>query len=202
MIRRSLEGKQAFFVQIGSHDGLKGDPLRDLIKKNPLWRGIFIEPLEEPFRRLMDNYGHDRRFIFEQLAVSSQVEERLFYYVPYGKSDIPFSEQMGSFSREHIVKHSPSLDKLIVSINVRCEPLSGILMRHAVDHLDLVHIDTEGYDLQVLRQIDFAKYRPAIVLYEHIHLNSVDRDYSQSLLRARGYRIINCGLDTLALRVA
>jgi hypothetical protein len=120
--------------------------------------------------------------------------------VPYGKSGIPFSEQMGSFSREHIVNHSSSLDKFIVSIKVRCEPLSRILMRHAVDHLDLVHIDTEGYDFQVLQQIDFTKYHSAVILYEYFHLDRVDRNRSRALLRAWGYRIVNYELDTLALR--
>jgi hypothetical protein len=78
MIHRSLDGRAVFFVQIGFHDGLMGNPLHAVIKKNPFWRGIFIEPLEEPFRRLMDNYGHDGRFIFGQLAISNQVKERVF----------------------------------------------------------------------------------------------------------------------------
>ena len=58
-----------------------GDPLHDLIKANPRWRGIFIEPLAELFERLTATYGADDRFAFEQVAIRTRLSERWFYYV-------------------------------------------------------------------------------------------------------------------------
>jgi hypothetical protein len=53
----------------------------------------------------------------------------------------------------------------------------------------------------VLKQIDFARYRPKLILYEHRHLNDADRTAAASLLSREGYRLIDCGpLDTMAVR--
>ena len=58
IIERFFGGKDCFFVQVGSNDGIIGpDPLHDLIKANPRWRGIFIEPQEAAFSQLVANYG-------------------------------------------------------------------------------------------------------------------------------------------------
>ena len=37
------------FVQIGSHNGIDGDPLARWIDSNPWWRGIMVEPVPEQF---------------------------------------------------------------------------------------------------------------------------------------------------------
>jgi hypothetical protein len=33
--------------------------------------------------------------------------------------------------------------------------------------LDLLSIDTEGFDYYILKSLDFAKHRPAIIITEH-----------------------------------
>jgi hypothetical protein len=108
-IRRKFGGKPCFFVQIGSNDGADGDPIHDLILANPQWRGLFIEPLTEPFARLVKGYGAKDRFMFAQVAIADRPGMRPFYFVPrearIGRDLLIRFDQMGSFSREHIVKH-------------------------------------------------------------------------------------------------
>jgi FkbM family methyltransferase len=202
IIARALDTKETFFVQVGSNDGKSGDPLHALIKRNAKWKGIFIEPVSSAFAKLIENYGRSKRFVFENIAISEEDGERLFYFVPEtALADIAVpdkSDQMGSFDRNHITKHADVLDKYIVSKKVRCERLMTVLNRHKVSKIDLLHIDAEGYDYQVLRQFDFEAYKPTIILYEHCHLNEADLRASRLLLKTAGYHLINCGLDTLA----
>ena len=62
-ILKSLNEKdQVFFVQVGSNDGIRGDPIHELIIANKKWRGIFIEPVRFFFDRLKHNYGNSNRF--------------------------------------------------------------------------------------------------------------------------------------------
>ncbi|MBT8114607.1 MAG: hypothetical protein KJP04_04470, partial [Arenicella sp.] len=70
-ILKILSGKTSvFFVQVGSNDGIHGDPLHDIIATNKNWIGIFIEPVGFLFERLVRNYGISKRFIFENKAIA------------------------------------------------------------------------------------------------------------------------------------
>jgi FkbM family methyltransferase len=202
IIRRILKD-QAFFVQVGSNDGLTGDPLHELIMHNPLWKGIFIEPVDYVFERLIRNYGNRERFAFEQIAIAEEAGEREFFYVSEQALQDPaapsFSDQLGSFDRSHITNHSLLLDKYIISKKIRCELLESVLNKHNVVNIDIIHIDAEGYDYKVLRQINFDRYKPRLVLFEHSHLRSGEIYESWKLLKSHGYKLINCGLDTLAI---
>jgi FkbM family methyltransferase len=204
LIRRAFGGKPIFFVQVGSNDGQDGDPLHDLIIANPNWRGLFIEPLPDPFGRLVKGYGGSGRFIFEQIAISNRREERQFYHVPREAAEghcLPCRfDQMGSFDRTHITKHDARLDEVIVETTVKSEPLPFVLNRHGITGVDLIHIDVEGYDYEVLKQINFEQWQPKLILYESGHLNASDGKAAISLLRSHGFEVVNCGLDTLARR--
>lgn len=70
-----------FFVQVGSNDGLQGDPINDLIISHAHWKGMFIEPVPHLFRRLKSNYASSGWFIFENMAISDKSEVKKFYYV-------------------------------------------------------------------------------------------------------------------------
>lgn len=203
-IRRKFGGKKCFFVQIGSNDGVTGDPIHDLIRANPQWRGLFIEPLAEPFARLTESYRGREGLMFEQVAIADKEGARPFYFVPReageGRSLPVRFDQMGSFNREHIVKHGAALDPLIVETTIRCRPLRSVLFAYSVPHVDFIHIDTEGYDYEILKQIDFKGFGVRLVLYENVHLSKIDADNAETLLRASGFEIINCGFDTLARR--
>jgi FkbM family methyltransferase len=195
-----------WFVQVGSNDGRRGDPINALIRRHRGWRGMFIEPLSEPFRRLRTNYGSDSRFVFVQAAVADICGELPFYFVSedarhaFG-DDLPFwYDQLGSFDREHIVKHLDGrLEPFIRTRAVPCAPLTDILSRHGVPRIDLLHVDVEGFDARVLQQFDFERYRPHAILYEHQHLSADDARGALALLHARGYSTHPLERDTLAL---
>src|SRR5262249_18075468 len=50
-------------------------------------------------------------------------------------------------------------------------------------------IDTEGYDLEILRQLDLIRFRPDLIVYEHKHLNELERTIAADLLIANGYSV-------------
>ena len=209
MIERFFGGKECFFVQIGSNDGMHGDPLRDLIAANPRWRGVFVEPLGEVFEKLKATYGADDRFALEAVAISDSTAERWFYYVASDAvrdRGLPiWAGQIGSFSRDHVVRHlryvTADADALVSQTLVRCETLMAVLDRNRVERIDVLHIDAESYDFEILKQLDFARFRPKLILFEHKHLSAGDRGAAMSLLSGAGYRLVNCGtLDTMAVR--
>jgi FkbM family methyltransferase len=197
--------KEVFFVQVGSNDGVQGDPIHDLVMARQGWRGIFIEPIEFLFRRLRKNYGESERFIFENVAISTKRETKKFYYVSEkarSERDLPYwHDQLGSFDRNHITKAlGDEMSRYIIEENIDCQPLPDVLDRNRVDAIDLLHIDTEGFDYRVLSQVDLKRYKPSVILFEHHLLSDEEFNESRKLLRRTGYRILEYGNDTLALK--
>ena len=195
-----------FFVQVGSNDGLQGDPLHDLIKANKLWCGVFIEPLKPIFERLIRNYDNANRFTFENVAIGIDRGFRDFFFVSDAArrevaGRLPdWYDQLGSFSREHIGKHLEGrLMPFMVSERVECVSLKEVLERNGVQRIDLMHIDTEGFDYKVLSQLDFQSYKPRAILYEVEHLSDDEKGMAAELLISHGYGLTLHGPDILAI---
>ena len=196
---------EVFFIQVGSNDGVQGDPIHDLIITHKNWRGIFIEPIGFLFSRLRKNYGDSERFIFENVAIGTRSETKRFYYISeQAKSelDLPYwHDQLGSFDKNHISRMlGDQMRPYIIEADVECQTLQAIFDRNRVDAIDLLHIDTEGFDYQVLSQVDLKRYKPSVILFEH-HLLTDDEFFkARKLLRRTGYRLLQYGNDTLAIR--
>jgi FkbM family methyltransferase len=198
---------QVFFLQVGSNDGVHDDPLHDLIRRHEGWRGIFVEPVASVFARLRRNYDDDPRFVFLNVAVGRTRGTQKFHYVSEtaqgAVSDLPdWHSRIGSFSRAHITTLlGPTIEPFIVEADVETVPLADILGEHTVESIDLLHIDAEGFDDQVLAQLDFARYRPRVILIEHAHLSPLRDHRTRELFRAQGYSCTRLRGDYLAIRM-
>lgn len=199
------------FVKVGAGDGTTGDPCSDILLASPRWRGLLIEPVAYCFSRLRANFSDARRFSLEQVAIGPKAAETVFYYVDQAARDhVPglpvWYDQLGSFDRAHIVKHLGGvLEPFIVPSIVKVLPLSEVLRRHGIRDCHLLHIDTEGYDYDVLMTLDFAACSPILIFVEHKHVPARQQARMRALLRAQGYAVRDCGGDyfavnTIALR--
>lgn len=59
------------FVQIGANDGVRWDPLHDLILKHHLV-GLLVEPLPDMFEQLKKNYVSESQLSFENVAIATE----------------------------------------------------------------------------------------------------------------------------------
>lgn len=200
---------RAFFIQIGSNDGDQLDPLRAEILARR-WRGIMVEPVPYVFERLRSNYGrYATRIQLYNVAIADRDGTLPFYHLArvddYARSGLPrWYDALGSFNREVVLKHAefiPDIADRIVTAQVPALSFETLCSRHGVQSLDLLHIDTEGYDYEILRRIDFARWRPRLLIYEHHHLSTADRAECKAHLTSFGYDTYEYGLDTWALRV-
>jgi len=57
----------------------------------------------------------------------------------------------------------------------------------ASQQIDLLVIDTEGYDYRILQQCDLERLRPTIIMFEHQHLSPGDKAAAYERLRTHGY---------------
>ncbi len=185
--QKVLGDKKAQIVQIGSNDGRAGDPLYHLLHKKTTWCGLFVEPVSYIFERLKTNYPDDARFRFENSAINKGESLEFHWVDPVAKehlTDLPFYfDQLGSFDKSHIVKALDGiLEPYIISERVNGITLNGLLEKHQISDFDILHIDVEGYDWEVLSQLNQEKYQPSFILYEGVHLSKVDLKKSSDFL--------------------
>jgi FkbM family methyltransferase len=193
-INRRIQGilgshKDVFVVQIGSNDGATGDPIHWLLTHHRSWQALLVEPVPFLFERLKKNYPDASRFKFENVAIGRNVGASNFYYVAAEtKASLPdlpvWYEQLGSFNREHITRHlGAAIEPFIIQVKIPTVPLAELLKRNAIQKMDLLHIDTEGYDWEVLRQLDLKKFHPAIILFEDRHLSEEAKQLARQFLQ-------------------
>jgi FkbM family methyltransferase len=205
-LAKLFDGRPTVVVQVGSNDGLQNDPIAALIRTNPDWQVLFIEPLPHLFRRLVANYPHSPQYRFENVAISEKNEIRPLYYISdeikKTREYVPWwYDQLGSFDKAHVLKHGKEFEPFITSEAVRCEPLRDILARNRIRKIDFLQIDTEGYDYEVLKQVDLEISPPRAILYEHRHLSREERSAARRLLSRAGYRMHSDDWgDTLAIK--
>ncbi len=179
------EGKPTI-IQIGANDGKTDDPLYQYVQKNENWQLLFVEPVGYLFDRLKKNYGSQERFEFENVGINSDGSPQPFYTIK--KSEIykenGLSEkfnQIGSFDKAHVVNLGGQLlgkDRVhafIEEVQVSCLTLKQLLIRNNIKELDALLIDAEGYDWEILKQLDLKLYQPRIIFFEFTNLNEAEK---------------------------
>lgn len=196
----------AIFIQVGANDGVALDPLRIQVERRR-WRGVMVEPVPYVFERLQSRYGAHPRVQLENSAIAVTEGTLPFYHLKEaepGESVWAFYHALGSFRRDVILKHRdviPDIDDRLVETAVPCITFTGLGEKHDLQRVDLLQMDTEGYDWEILRHVDFTRWRPRLIVYEHSHLSEDNRKAAQNLLTEQGYAWFEHGLDTAALDV-
>jgi FkbM family methyltransferase len=112
-------------------------------------------------------------------------------------------DQLSSFDKETLMKHSymhPSFVKLIQEIDIPTLSMNDLLEKYKVKKIDLLQIDTEGYDFEILQTFDFNKISPTIIIYEHQHLKLTDYKTLIIKFRKSGYKSFKCNWDTVCIK--
>lgn len=194
------------FLQIGANDGLRNDPIREFIVRDD-WNGIFVEPVPYAFDELKRNYSSikERELSYVNAAIGNG--DSLTFWTfrrdflgRQCKEDRMDYLRKSSFSIDHLKKfygHREDFDDIIESLAIPCCTLSGLLENHWTGgDLDLLVIDAEGYEKEILDEIDCIESKPKAILYESHHLTSAPE--IENNLRNHGYQLLNLGGDTFA----
>lgn len=196
----------AFFVQVGSNDGEQLDPLRRAILEHR-WSGIMVEPVPYVFERLQRNYGAQPGIILENAAIADRDGLRELYHLARtDDAGLPqWYDALGSFRKDVVLKHKryiPDIEDRIQALEVPCLTFDSLCRKHGVTTIDVIQVDTEGYDYEIVKLLDLARRRPTLVMFEHLHLDAATRQACLDHVAEHGYDTLHNGMDTLCLRMA
>ena len=187
----SINDFDFFFIQIGAKDGKRLDPIYKYVIRYS-WRGVLVEPVSIWFNKLLKTYKDYPKLKFKNVAICDEDGEKQFYKI---RSDNWYLRLIGgslsSFSLETILKHAwrPGLRSNIVKTTISCMSLESLIREYDIKKINLLVVDTEGYDFNILKQIDFVKIKPMSVFYEHKHLSDIDKQKAESMFLEHGYQV-------------
>lgn len=194
------------FVQIGANDGVHGDPIH-LFARTRSWHGVMAEP-GPVFDRLQANCGDLAGVRLERAAIAKEPGIRELFVLD-GAAPALRASVHSSFSKGVVSSRAAAIggiEDCITSIPVPCISFEQLCERAGLEDPNLVVIDTEGHDFEILKSIDLKRFRPALFVYEHYHLNAGDREACRRRLQEHGYRVLqlqptrfSSGIDTLAI---
>ena len=171
-----LDMPRATVVCLGANEVGDQDPLRPFLETG--WRGLLVEPVPYVFRRLQERWGHNPRLLLENAAVAAATGTTTFHFVRES-TDLPRGyDHLGSLSQELLRSHTeivPELEGRLISATVPAVTFPDLLTKHRIAAFDLLVMDLEGFDYEVLKQVDFTRHCPQLVMYEHAFLSDADR---------------------------
>ena len=186
------------FIQVGANDGISFDNIYPFFKSHKC-KGICIEPLPYFFDRLKINYADSPSIVPLNIALHPTEEKFTIYSVnPKELYKYPhWASGIASFNKEHLIKCSVKEGDLVTEV-VACKPLSKLIVEHRMFDLDYLQIDTEGFDDEIIKMIDFSQVKPKLIKFESVHLSSEKKLSAVNLLKSQGYKIIDERTDMVA----
>lgn len=176
IVHKMLTHKEkGVMADVGAHMGYSLMPFADMG-----WQVYAFEPEPSMRRNLIRNTKKYDNVFIESRALSDREIESM----PIYKSDM--SSGISTLSPFH-ASHKPSG---IVTVTT----FAKFTAEQNIENIDFMKVDTEGYDLFVLKGNDWEKCRPKIVMCEFENLKTVKLGYEfydmADYLHGLGYRVI------------
>ena len=188
--------KEIFLVQIGANDGKMSDPIHQFITRNKdKLGGILIEPMKDTFEQLRYNYRNYPSFKAVNIGIHNSEKEMTLYKVdPVKLKKLPdWAKGIASFDKDHH-KRSNIKEDFIIPEKVKCISFDELLKNYQITKIDLLQIDTEGYDSEIILNINYDNIKPSIINFEHGLQNGIMSNETFSkvidLLHKNGYEIV------------
>lgn len=156
------------FIEAGGFDGIYASNTYYL-EKIKHWTGILIEPVPEYYEKCRKIRKRSRVF---NCALTEDSDATPFLHL-----DI-------KDSASSIIKEQDG-----ECVKVKAEKLSDILDRTGISNIDFFSLDVEGFELEVLKGLDFTRHRPAFILVEA--LNQEMQDKLTRFLNSNKYSLID-----------
>ena len=186
-------------VEIGAMDGKSFDKLYPYLKSKSNITAILVEPLLNYFIQLKENYkGSENNFIYVNAAITEMKGEVEISHIPLSTIELnslpDWTRGVSSLTPEKncLLKESEkhfegrNVSQFIVKEKVKSDTLSNILDNYLINYVDILQIDTEGYDYIVLGQA-LKIIKPKLICFEWVNLTEDEKLQSFKLLRDNGY---------------
>ena len=196
-----------YIIQIGANDGKSDDFLRSSINLDT--NLLLVEPIKSAFDELEKNYSGYKNVKFINKAIDVVTGKKNifsvdpkyynFYEKKYKSKDVSWLTVLASFHKEHLEYHGVKSNH-IQSTEIDCINFKELIEQYDFQKLDLLVVDTEGYDdVLITNFIQNTDIRPIIIL-EWIHIKKNKAEELIELLKSNNYKFLKLSKDLICIQ--
>lgn len=189
-------------IQIGANDGITHDPIHKFIKRDN-WKSM-LEPQKHVYDEFLSKIYRKNKGIVTLNAALGEKDGYLNLY-KIGFSNARWATGLATFDKEVLVKAFDSghvaknaakekiaipanLEEQIVTEKVPLISAEKLLSTYHIDKIDLLQIDTEGFDYQIIKMFNVEKTKPRMIVFESSHLSKDELEECIAHLRNNNYQ--------------
>jgi FkbM family methyltransferase len=178
--------RTGFYVDIGAHDGVLFN--NTYIFEQLGWEGICIEPQPDVFLKLKRN----RKCYLYNAAVSAKSSDGADFVKVHGPDMLSgLSAEMSDVHRKRIEHEKGRIEQIKVKALAFDDIMSGA--SPGTNNIDLMSLDVEGGEMDILKTIDFTKYKFSLMVIENGESDNLLSKY----MKGNGYKVLfHLGCDT------
>ena len=175
--------KNKIFIEVGACDGVHYSNVRRLYETYG-WTGICIEPVKRNFEKLVQSY-YNTSVKCIRTAVGLE-EGELDINVGINPNIPEWQSDVSTFLESETQRWEEEYGMLWEKEKVSIKRLTTILDEQGISEIDCISIDTEGFDFDVLKSLDFTRFHPSMIVIEY----GKDKEKIISYLANIGYSLI------------
>lgn len=208
-------GSNFTVIQIGANDGITHDPVHKFIKRDK-WNGVLLEPQKYVFEKFLSKiYRKHSNISVVNAAMGYEDGTASIYKIGFstarwatGLTTFDKATLEKAFESGHVARKCgkegtkvPADDSThVVEEPVTILSAKSLIADYQVQKIDLLMIDTEGFDYEVIKMFDIGNNKPALIIFEKSHLSEVDYRECEKLLLDNAYAIRKDGANTVAIK--
>ncbi len=189
---------EGFYVDVGAYDPDRFSNTKRFYEKG--WRGINIEPDFYSFQKFLETRKAD---INLNIGIAEHSDTLTYFKME--------PQTLSTFNSGEAVEYQKQGYVLVEEKKVGVETLADVLDKYSMGRpIDFLSVDTEGFDMQVLRSNDWSRFKPKVICVESVHhsknLNPLDNGKSSEqeiYLIGKGYKkVYDNGLNSIYTKAA
>jgi FkbM family methyltransferase len=192
------------FIQIGANDGVSFDDFFWLVTHFNGY-GLTIEPMADAYERLVHNYRPYSGVVPLRMAVHPTLSDIKVFRVAVSELESVPPWAYGSASMDPSWLPRQGVDsELLESEACPAMHLMSVIEQYQIRDLNVLQIDAEGFDLEVIKMLDFSRLRPDLIRFEmpqgHNQEDMREAELVIRSLQQNGYKVLREGMDALAIK--
>ena len=166
-------------IVLGAHIGIH---IKDEISKIKDSSILLVEPVPHNISAIKENLKEFKNIHLEPVAVASVRETKYFFFVKatsINKLKKHWASGIGSFNKNHLLNHRTKRFLIeeddIDKIPIKTVKFEDLIEKYSITEIDKILIDIEGYEYEILRDMDLKKVRINSILFEYKHFDGYQK---------------------------